>query len=52
MFLQEPVLFNDSLRMNIDPTQQYEDSQIWKVLEQVRPIFHNIYVAGKANISL
>ena len=31
--LQDPVLFSGSLRMNLDPFEQYTDQQIWTVLE-------------------
>ena len=30
---QEPVLFSGSLRMNLDPFEQYSDEQLWSVLE-------------------
>ncbi|XP_056634445.1 ATP-binding cassette subfamily C member 4-like isoform X1 [Diorhabda sublineata] len=32
---QEPVLFSESLRYNLDPLGEYDDRQIWDVLEQV-----------------
>ncbi|XP_026764574.2 ATP-binding cassette sub-family C member 4-like [Galleria mellonella] len=32
---QEPVLFSASLRYNMDPFDQYQDADIWNVLEQV-----------------
>ncbi|KAK3596597.1 hypothetical protein CHS0354_020940 [Potamilus streckersoni] len=31
---QEPVLFSGSLKMNLDPFDQYSDDLIWKALEQ------------------
>lgn len=30
---QDPVLFSDSLRMNLDPLNQYTDADIWTALE-------------------
>ncbi|XP_011149209.1 multidrug resistance-associated protein 4-like [Harpegnathos saltator] len=32
---QEPVLFSESLRYNLDPFNQYEDVLLWDVLRQV-----------------
>ncbi|XP_032678118.1 multidrug resistance-associated protein 4-like [Odontomachus brunneus] len=32
---QEPVLFSESLRYNLDPFNQYEDMILWEVLRQV-----------------
>jgi ATP-binding cassette subfamily C (CFTR/MRP) protein 4 len=33
---QEPVLFSGSVRKNLDPFDEYQDNQIWNVLEEVR----------------
>lgn len=32
---QDPVLFSGSVRYNLDPFQQFEDTQLWQVLEEV-----------------
>lgn len=32
---QEPVLFSGTLRENVDPFHQFDDQQIWSVLEKV-----------------
>lgn len=33
---QDATLFSGSLRMNIDPTSKFSDSQIWTVLEKIK----------------
>ena len=33
---QSPVLFSGSIRKNLDPMEQYEDADLWRVLEQVQ----------------
>lgn len=32
---QEPVLFSETLRYNLDPFGEYEDDKLWKALEAV-----------------
>nr|XP_023012687.1 probable multidrug resistance-associated protein lethal(2)03659 [Leptinotarsa decemlineata]XP_023012688.1 probable multidrug resistance-associated protein lethal(2)03659 [Leptinotarsa decemlineata]XP_023012689.1 probable multidrug resistance-associated protein lethal(2)03659 [Leptinotarsa decemlineata]XP_023012690.1 probable multidrug resistance-associated protein lethal(2)03659 [Leptinotarsa decemlineata] len=32
---QEPVLFSGTVRSNLDPYQEFEDTDLWNVLEQV-----------------
>ncbi len=34
MIPQDPLLFNRSVRQNIDPTESHLDERVWKVLEQ------------------
>ncbi|KAA0190836.1 hypothetical protein HAZT_HAZT002821 [Hyalella azteca] len=33
---QDPVLFNGSLRMNLDPFDEYSDDQLWNALNEVQ----------------
>ena len=33
---QDPVLFSGTMRYNLDPFDEYTDSQLWQVLEQVQ----------------
>lgn len=30
---QDPVLFSGSLRMNLDPMDEYKETDLWKALE-------------------
>ena len=31
--MQDPVLFSDTLRMNLDPFESYSDGDLWRALE-------------------
>lgn len=31
--MKDPVLFSDTLRVNLDPLGQFTDTEIWKALE-------------------
>jgi len=33
LLLQDPVLFSGSLRMNLDPFDNYTDEEVWNSLE-------------------
>lgn len=33
--LKDPVLFNDTLRINLDPFGEYSDIEIWNALDEV-----------------
>lgn len=33
---QEPVLFSGTMRLNLDPFDEYPDEKLWKVLEEVK----------------
>ncbi|KAG5342175.1 L259 protein, partial [Acromyrmex charruanus] len=47
---QEPVLFSESLRYNLDPFNQYDDLKLWEVLRQVElndvTLDHDIFSGG------
>lgn len=47
---QEPVLFSESLRYNLDPFNQYDDVLLWEVLRQVElydvPLDHSVLSGG------
>jgi ABC-type multidrug transport system fused ATPase/permease subunit len=35
---KDPVLFNDTLRINLDPFGEYSDIEIWRALDEVMNI--------------
>ncbi|KAG5331515.1 MRP4 protein, partial [Acromyrmex charruanus] len=47
---QEPVLFSESLRYNLDPFNRYDDIKLWEVLRQVElndvALDHDIFSGG------
>lgn len=47
---QEPVLFSESLRYNLDPFNQYDDVRLWEVLRLVElneiTLDHNVLYGG------
>jgi len=47
---QEPVLFSESLRYNLDPFNLYDDMKLWEVLRQVElndvALDHDIFSGG------
>ncbi|XP_029164634.1 multidrug resistance-associated protein 4-like isoform X2 [Nylanderia fulva] len=48
---QEPVLFSESLRYNLDPFNQYDDVKLWEVLRMVElnevSLNHNVLYGGQ-----
>ncbi|KAG5345042.1 L259 protein, partial [Acromyrmex heyeri] len=48
--IQEPVFFSESLRYNLDPSNQYNDLKLWEVLRQVElndvTLDHDIFSNG------
>lgn len=41
---QEPVLFSGSMRMNLDPFNEYADHILWKALNEVKYVTYIIIV--------
>ena len=39
---KDPVLFNDTLRINLDPFGEYSDVEIWSALDEVVSIREEI----------
>ena len=46
---QDPVLFVDTLRANLDPFDRYTDNEVWKCLESAHLKEHVMSLAGKLN---
>ncbi|XP_011877743.1 PREDICTED: multidrug resistance-associated protein 4-like [Vollenhovia emeryi] len=48
---QQPVLFSESLRYNLDPFGQYDDMKLWDVLRQVElndiALDHDVFSGGR-----
>lgn len=43
---QDPVLFSGSLRMNLDPFDQYSDADVWQALESAHLKTFAVSLAG------
>ncbi|XP_078589212.1 ATP-binding cassette sub-family C member 4-like [Branchiostoma floridae x Branchiostoma japonicum] len=50
---QDPVLFSGTLRKNLDPFDQYTDSELWSALEQVqlKPVVGELSMALEAELA-
>ena len=35
IYIQDPVLFSETVRYNLDPFKEYEDHQLWDALDEV-----------------
>ena len=33
---QEPIIFSETVRKNLDPTEKYSDEKLWSVLEKIQ----------------
>jgi len=44
---QEPVLFSDSMRKNLDPLDEYPDHALWNALEEV---YFSFIIISKYNL--
>ncbi|CAH0557930.1 unnamed protein product [Brassicogethes aeneus] len=54
---QEPVLFSETVRYNLDPFQEFKDDEIWKVIEEVNMkgavvSLDDIVLEGGSNFSI
>ena len=38
------MLFSGSLKYNLDPFEEYKDSDLWNVLEQASNTFHTHFI--------
>ena len=45
--VQEPMLFSDSIRNNLDPSNQQSDEQLWRALKQVKMMDKVASLRGK-----
>ena len=41
--IQDPVLFSGTVRYNLDPFDEYQDNQMWDVLEEVCDSYKDHY---------
>ncbi|KAL5474408.1 hypothetical protein EMCRGX_G026350 [Ephydatia muelleri] len=48
---QDPVLFSGSLKYNLDPFEEYNNSDLWNVLEQASNTFHtkSLHISHRLN---
>lgn len=44
---QEPILFSSTMRRNLDPYEIYEDSELWRVLEEVLFEILSVYLISE-----
>lgn len=52
---QDPMLFRGTLRFNLDPTNQFTDSQLWEALENTylkQKVRTNFRILHKAAIQI
>ena len=41
--IQDPVLFSGTVKYNLDPFDEYQDNQMWDVLEEVNILYKDHY---------
>ena len=49
---QDPVLFSGSVRYNLDPFAEYQDQQLWDVLEQVPRPSPPLHVSNASGVGV